>query len=158
MPRDQGGGKVRSTDDRGAALEGVSLRPLVVHGDERGRVFEILRSEHVATGFGQVYVSTVAPGKRKGNHFHRRKTEWLCCIEGHVKVGFRHIEDGRTAEFDLAGAEPAVLSVPPLVAHVLRNDTEEEAVIFFYVSEAYDPADSDTFPFDLGALAQRGGA
>ena len=55
-------------------IDGVTVKPLRIHADERGYLFEMLRSdEPLFQGFGQSYVTAVYPGVVKGWHFHKKQ-------------------------------------------------------------------------------------
>lgn len=81
-------------------IEGVEFYPLEVKRDERGWLAEVLRSRQLREGekeFTQIYVTTANPGKTKGKHYHKRKTEWFCVVAGEAVL---HLKDMRTGEED----------------------------------------------------------
>ena len=50
-------------------IEGVQIKQLKVHCDERGRLMELLRrDDKIFKKFGQVYMTTCYPGVVKGWH------------------------------------------------------------------------------------------
>ena len=53
------------------------IKNLELHSDNRGDLFEALRfkSERIPNG-GQIYIYSVKPGCRRGDHYHKRKEEW----------------------------------------------------------------------------------
>jgi len=118
--------------------------------DSRGRVFEILRREQLTpTAFGQIYVFTAAPGAVKGNHFHRRKMEWFCVVAGEGELDLYEVEGGRGETFVMRALEPAVVRIPPGVAHSMVNTGVDELVVLAYVTEPFDPNDTDTYPYEV---------
>ena len=118
--------------------------------DNRGRVFEVLRREHVPEGgFGQIYVFTGAPGSVKGNHYHVRKTEWFCVISGQGELILCDRESPHRECITLTGDLPSVVTIPAGVAHAMRNLSDTEMVVLAYITEPYDAEDPDTFPFFL---------
>ena len=57
-------------------IEGVKIKKLSVHEDERGRLMEILRADDdIFVQFGQVYITTAKPGFVKGWHFHKKQID-----------------------------------------------------------------------------------
>ena len=58
-------------------IEGVRIKRLSVHADERGFLMEILRSDdEVFERFGQVYLTTAYPGVVKAWHMHKKQTDY----------------------------------------------------------------------------------
>jgi UDP-2-acetamido-2,6-beta-L-arabino-hexul-4-ose reductase len=52
--------------------------PVKLNTDNRGWLFELIKSEH----FGQIFVSKTLPGITRGNHYHDTKVEKFCVIRG----------------------------------------------------------------------------
>lgn len=128
----------------------LEVRLLDQKTDNRGRVFEVLRREHVhEDGFGQVYVFTGFPGSVKGNHYHTRKTEWFCVIGGEGELILSDMVSEQREHITLKGDQPTVVTIPAGVAHAIRNQGDTEMVVLAYITEPYNPDDPDTFPFLL---------
>ena len=123
----------------------IIIKKLDKKVDERGFVFEVLRSEMVNAPFGQIFISTVKQGKVKGNHYHKRKKEWYCTIRGSVTVHLLDVESGEKQTIDLSEEEPTLLQINPGVSHAITNKGNEEAWILVYISESFNPDDPDTF-------------
>jgi dTDP-4-dehydrorhamnose 3,5-epimerase-like enzyme len=121
------------------------LKKLEKKVDERGFVVEVLRSEQVNAEFGQIFISTVLPGKIKGNHYHKRKKEWYCPVRGKVKVHLLDVKSGEKKEVILDANQPSILQINPGVSHAITNEGKEEAWIIAYISESFNPEDPDTF-------------
>lgn len=122
-----------------------------VKSNECGRVVELLRREELpVTEFGQIYISTVKPGKVKANHFHKEKHEWICVIRGEGLVVLKDIEeDDNRREYVLSGGKPATIYVPPYIAHGIKNLGKEEMTLVIYSTRPYDRSDPDTFPLKV---------
>ncbi len=120
------------------------IEDLKVHRDARGTLYEALRfsSQTIPEG-GQIYVYTVAPGARRGDHFHERKCEWFTCVAGRVRVLMK-TKDGDRVDETLDADLPRLVFAGPGTSHAVVNETEREAVIVVYASEELDPTDSDT--------------
>lgn len=128
-------------------LSGVKVTQLKLLKDDRGWLAEILRQEQLegATSFGQVLVTTAYPGAVKGNHYHRRKTEWFCVIKGR---GLLRLEDnlsGACQELHLGDGNLVTVKIPPEVTHAIQNEGEEMLYLLIYANEPFDPQDPDTF-------------
>lgn len=121
-----------------------SIEALTVHRDARGALYEVLRfaSQDIPPG-GQIYVYTVAPGARRGDHFHGHKCEWFTCVAGRVRLLMKTRSGDRVDEMLDADA-PKMVFAGPGTSHAVVNETREAAVIMAYASKEFDPADPDT--------------
>jgi dTDP-4-dehydrorhamnose 3,5-epimerase len=124
--------------------EPYSIEALTVHRDARGTLYEALRftSQDIPQG-GQIYVYTVAPGERRGDHFHSHKSEWFACVAGRVRLMMK-TEQGEQVDQILDADAPKMVFAGPGTSHAVLNDTAEVAVIMAYASKEFDPADPDT--------------
>ena len=132
-------------------------RKLEKHVDPRGWVAEVLRPELLPAAlrksFGQIYLSAANEGQVKANHYHTRKHEWFWPVRGTVLIVLQQLDSkgrpaGLTETFTLTADEPAVLFVPALVAHAIKA-VGGPATVAAYITEPYDPKDTDTFPCPL---------
>lgn len=132
-------------------IAGCSVRHLIVHTDDRGRLFEILRRDDPEFQcFGQVYVTTAKPGVVKGWHLHRLQTDHFCLIEGCAR--FALYDDradsptkGQIDEILCDGAQPQLIVIPPLVYHGFKNVGECEVVCLNCPTEPYNRARPDEY-------------
>lgn len=128
----------------------IKARSLNQKTDNRGRVFEVLRHEHVPEGnFGQLYVFTGYTGSVKGNHYHTRKTEWFCVIAGEGELILYDWESQRRECISLTGEYPTVVMIPAGIPHAIRNLGDNEMITLAYITESYNSEDPDTYPFPL---------
>lgn len=111
------------------------------HKDPRGAFVELGRMD---IG-GQVSYSTTVPGITRGNHFHTRKIERFSVIKGKALIEMRRIGTDEKFEFYLDGTEPSYVDMPIWHTHNIKNIGEEELITVFWINEAYDPADPDTY-------------
>ena len=129
-------------------IEGVMLKDLVTHIDERGFFREIIRvtDDFFAEGFGQWSHSLMYPGVIKAWHIHKVQVDWWYVGSGVVKVVLHDTRPGspthrQTMEFLMGDNQPArVLRVPPGVAHGCKC-ISGPAHLFYITSNVYDPAD-----------------
>lgn len=135
-------------------IEGVRVKQLTKHVDDRGYLMEILRDDdEIFIKFGQVYVSTCYPGVIKAWHAHERQTDNFCVIKGHAKIG---LYDGRrdsptyrqTQTFVLGEANPVLLQIPPLVWHGQMAVGPETSYLLNIPTEHYDRARPDELRAD----------
>lgn len=111
------------------------------HTDPRGSFVEIIR---LGVG-GQISFSTTVQGITRGNHFHTRKIERFSVIKGKALIQLRKIGSSEVLDFYLDGNEPAYVDMPIWYTHNIKNIGEEVLYTNFWISEFYDPDDTDTF-------------
>ena len=114
---------------------------LTQHTDARGAFVEVIR---LGIG-GQCSFSTTVPGVTRGNHFHTRKIERFAVIKGQARIQLRKIDSEEVMNFDLNGNEPAFVDMPIWYTHNITNTGEDELYTIFWINEAYNPEDADTY-------------
>lgn len=123
----------------------VPNEKLEVKRDERGELVELFK----APGFGQVFYSTSKPGVVRGNHYHTRKVEKFCVIEGGAKIRLRNRETGEVKEFSVLGSAPELVEMPINWTHNIENTGDNEMRLMVWVNEVFDPDNPDTFPEEV---------
>lgn len=138
-------------------IEGVVVKQLIMHCDERGGLMEILRSDDpIFQKFGQAYVSITYPGVVKAWHYHKKQTDYMTIIKGASK---EVLYDGRDAsptkgvinEFFLTESNPILISVPPGVWHGQKPYGPEPSYLINFPTEPFNLEDPDEYridPFD----------
>lgn len=111
------------------------------HTDPRGAFVEVIR---LGIG-GQCSFSTTVPGITRGNHYHTRKIERFAVIKGKALIQLRKIDTDEVLDFYLDGNEPAYVDMPIWYTHNIKNIGEEELYTIFWINEAYNPEDADTY-------------
>lgn len=114
---------------------------LKLNGDERGVFAEVFK----VAGFGQVSYSTTKPGIIRGNHYHTRKKEIFCVIEGEAKIRQRNIGTNEIEEKIVSGNEPELVEMKIDWTHNIQNIGDGEMKLLIWISEIYDANDPDTF-------------
>jgi UDP-2-acetamido-2,6-beta-L-arabino-hexul-4-ose reductase len=114
---------------------------LKLHSDDRGYLFENMRSK---VG-GQVFFSSTKPGITRGNHFHRRKVERFCVVEGEAVIRLRKVGTDKVVEYKVSGKEPSFVDIPIHHTHNITNTGNDNLLTLFWTNEFYDPQDSDTY-------------
>ena len=62
-------------------------RTLTLHSDNRGSLFELIKSQRG----GQAFLSTTIPGITRGNHYHTRKVERFLVVAGDAEIRLRKL-------------------------------------------------------------------
>jgi len=114
---------------------------LVKKSDHRGFLSEIIKS-HCG---GQVFFSSSLPGITRGNHFHTRKIERFCVLEGKAVIRFRRTGRKEVHEFTVSGENPCFVDMPVWFTHNITNTGNTNLLTIFWTSEIFNPDDPDTF-------------
>ena len=129
-------------------IDGIIIKELTTHSDERGFFREIIRAndDFFAEGFGQWSHSLMYDGAIKAWHLHRVQTDWWYVVSGVLQVGLYDLrtESGtyrKTMEFLMGDHQTAkVLKVPPGIAHGCKT-VQGPVHLLYMTSHVYDPAD-----------------
>jgi len=120
-------------------------KKLEIKKDDRGKLVEVFK----IPGFGQVHYSTSKPGVTRGNHYHTRKEEKFCVIEGAAKITLKNRENGKIKEFFVAGENPEIVDIPKNWTHNVKNMGQGELKLLVWANEIYNPDDPDTYSEEI---------
>src|SRR5260370_6708127 len=99
-------------------IEGVVMRQLVTHTDERGFCREVSgETDDFFEHFGQWSHSLMYPGTAKAWHIHKKQTDWWYAV-GALKVALYDTRDGSSTkgnlmEFLRGDANATCVKIPP---------------------------------------------
>lgn len=141
-------------------IEGVKIKKLTPHADERGCLTEILRSDdEMFEQFGQIYVSLNYPGVIRAWHYHKKQDDFWACVKGMVKAVMYDLRDssptrGEVQEVFLGEQSPVLLKIPVGVAHGYKTIGVEPSLLVNLPTKPYDPADPDEYrmPYDTSEI------
>jgi len=136
-------------------IDGVEIKELVTHSDERGFFRELIRETDpfFSEGFGQFSHSLMYQGVTKAWHIHRKQVDWWYVAGGVLKVVLHDRRPdsataGMTMELFMGDNQKAqVLKIPPGVAHGC-SCISGPAHLFYITSRVYDPKDEGRIPHD----------
>lgn len=134
-------------------IDGVVLKDLVTHRDERGFFREIIRvtDDFFEEGFGQWSHSLMYQATAKAWHIHNVQLDWWYVPIGVLKVALYDTRKesptyGALMEFFMGENQPSqVVRIPPGVAHGCRC-LSGPAHLFYITSQVYNPADEGRIP------------
>jgi len=115
-------------------------RPLELHKDNRGELFEACKS----LNGGQTFLSNTRPGITRGNHFHLNKVERFLVVRGEANIRIRKIFDDEILEFRVSGSKPQYIDIPTLHTHNITNTGDVDLLTLFWAHEIFDPKSTDT--------------
>lgn len=132
-------------------IKDVILKDLVVHKDERGMLFEILRSDNdFFTRFGQTYITVCKHGWVKGWHYHKLQNDLFCVMRGTCKVVlYDNRKQSKTYnqidEYILSSDKPQVLRIPKKIIHGFESVSKTEAWILNIPDQLYNYKKPDEY-------------
>ncbi len=112
-----------------------------LHADERGNLFELIKSENA----GQIFVSTTKPGITRGNHYHHTKVEKFCVLKGDAIINFRNRYSDEVISYPVSGVKIEIVDIPPGYTHNIINVGTEEMLVLFWSNEIFDSNKPDTY-------------
>lgn len=137
-------------------IEGVKVKQLVRHPDDRGFFEEILRAdEGLLRKFGQASLSKTYPGVIKAFHYHEKQDDLWFFPVGNAQVVLYDRRPGspthgQTDVFYMGEDNPLLLLIPVGVAHGYRTLGEKPALIVYFTTEPYNREAPDEYriPYD----------
>ena len=132
-------------------IQGVEVKKLVRHPDDRGFFMEILRDDdELLKRFGQASLSKSYPGVIKAFHYHKRQDDIWFFPVGNAQVVLHDMREdsptkGATNVFYLGEDNPQIVVIPTGVAHGYRVLGNTPAVIVYFTTESYDPKNPDEY-------------
>jgi UDP-2-acetamido-2,6-beta-L-arabino-hexul-4-ose reductase len=114
---------------------------LQMHSDDRGLLFEAVKTLHG----GQAFLSTTVPGITRGDHFHFDKVERFLVVKGSATIRIRKLFSDETIKYRVGGEQPAFVDIPTLCTHNITNTGDDELLTFFWSHELYNPDNPDTY-------------
>ena len=139
------------TEVKSNAIEGVVVKQLQTHTDERGFFREVIReTDSFFDHFGQWSHSLMYPGTAKAWHIHQRQTDWWYVI-GEIKVALYDTREGSPTrgalmEFLMGDREATCVRIPAGVAHGCK--ALQLSHVIYITSSVYDPHDEGRLPHD----------
>ena len=111
------------------------------HIDNRGSFTEIIKTDE----YGQFSINVIKPGITKGNHYHHTKNERFVVVSGECETCFRNINSKEIIRYKTSGREIEVIDIPTGYTHSIKNIGQENAIVFMWANEPFDPNNPDTY-------------
>jgi len=113
-------------------VEGVEIRELVLHEDQRGWLAEIIRDDESEFKPVMSYLSMTRSGLLRGPHEHREQTDCFCFV-GRFNL---YLWDNRSTsptykEYKVIETKgvPTLAVVPPGIVHAYKNVDSGEGLV-----------------------------
>ena len=137
-------------------IEGVKIKQLQRHADERGCLTEILRrDDEIFAEFGQIYATVNYPQVVRAWHYHKKQDDFFAVVKGMAKAVLYDAREGSPTkgevnEFFLGEQNMILLRIPVGVYHGYKTVGDETAILLNLPTRTYDPSDPDEYrlPWD----------
>jgi dTDP-4-dehydrorhamnose 3,5-epimerase len=135
--------------DLSVAIDGVIIKRLVRHCDERGYLLEIIRDDdQILERFGQTTFTISYPGVIKAFHWHKRQDDLWFIAQGEAMVVLYDLREDsptyqRTQIIYCGEHDPQLILIPPYIAHGYQVLGDKPVGLFYHTTRSYDPGDPD---------------
>jgi dTDP-4-dehydrorhamnose 3,5-epimerase len=132
-------------------IDGIIVKQLKRHADERGYLMEMLRGDdEIFEKYGQSYIALNYPGVIRAWHYHKKQNDFWVCAKGMIKAV---VYDGREGsptygevnEFFMGDNNPILLKIPIGTMHGYKTVGVEPSLLINFPTESYDPRNPDEF-------------
>jgi len=89
-----------------------------------------------------IYITSVAPGKIKGPHLHKRRDSYFVCIKGKIAFVIKN-SDGKYEEIITSAEKPVLVHVPKNTASGHINLSNKESSVLTLADIAWKPNDNE---------------
>lgn len=143
---------VRSKKSTIGSIEGLIVKELAVHTDDRGYLYEIAHAYDLPK-FGQVYaVGNPARGAIRAFHKHDILWDLFCIVKGSAKFVFIDDRKGSATKgvaqtVVIGDRAPKLIIVPPGVYHGWMS-LEDDTLMISTASELYNREKPDEYRID----------
>lgn len=137
-------------------IDGVVIKQLKRHADERGYLMEMLRSDdEIFEQFGQAYVSLNYPEVIRAWHYHKKQDDFWVVVKGMVKAVMYDGREGsptqgEVQEVFLGDNNTVMLRIPVGVMHGYKTIGAEPSLLINFPTQPYNPKEPDEYrePYD----------
>lgn len=132
-------------------IDGVTVKQLTLHTDERGFLAELLREDDpVFTRFGQANLSLNYPGVIRAWHWHGEQDDLWTVVKGMIKAVLYDPREGsptrgQVQEVFLGEQNPILLKIPVGVIHGYKTIGTEPSLLIYFVTKAYHRESPDEY-------------
>ena len=135
-------------------IDGVKVKKLVKHVDDRGFFTEVLRDdEGLMTKFGQSSYTETHPGVIKAFHWHKKQDDLWFVATGQVLIVLYDLRKNsptyqKTQTIKAGAGNYKLVLIPIGVAHGYKVLSQEPALLFYHVTQLYNPKDEQRIAYN----------
>ena len=116
--------------------------------DPRGWLVENI-DPHIRNSMRHFLISMSKPGAIRGQHYHKRKTEWFIIIQGIAKIYLEDLNTKEKTQLEVTGEKPEMVEMRPMLAHSIENIGKKYLYLLAIASEPLNLNDQDTFAYKV---------
>ena len=116
-------------------------RPEIAHEDERGRIIDVME----ALEFNYATVITSRKGVTRGNHYHRKTTQWVYLLRGRMLA---HSRMPNATQERAVLEQGDLLKNPPFEQHALTALEDSEFLVLTAGLRGGKDYEKDTYRLD----------
>ena len=122
------------------------LFPIKLNEDNRGKLSELVISKIP----GQIFYSTTKPDTKhiRGNHFHTKRIERFCILEGKASVSMRKVGTEDVKTYTINGDDGVVFDTPVYYTHNLKNIGTTPLIACFWMNDILSEVKVDDTYFE----------
>lgn len=103
----------------------------IVHSDKRGYLYELA----VFKQYGQVFSSITKPTFIRGGHFHTKRIERFCIIDGCAKIKIKKVGFDEKYEYIIKGEDNKIIDMPLYYMHTIENIGDTNLICCFWMND-----------------------
>lgn len=126
----------------------IETVPLRNYADHRGSLAENIQLD-IMEASRHFFVSKSKPGVIRGNHYHKRKSEWFLIIQGICEIHVEDVETKEKASIVVRDEDRVLVHMEPFKSHAFQNIGEGEMILLALVNEPHNQEDPDTYEYVL---------
>jgi dTDP-4-dehydrorhamnose 3,5-epimerase len=132
-------------------IQGVKIKKLVKHCDDRGFFAEILRDDDkLLKRFGQTSYTETHPGVIKAFHYHKKQDDLWFVASGMAQVVLHDLRAksktyGMTQVIYAGSDNPCLITIPKGVAHGYKVLGHKPVCLFYHTTMSYKAKDPDEY-------------
>jgi dTDP-4-dehydrorhamnose 3,5-epimerase-like enzyme len=124
------------------------IKELSTFSDKRGWIIEILNGVSLQR-IEQLHYSCSNSGAVRGNHYHKRRVEWLCVTSGTGRIVLEDNFTKERKELTVSSDSPVLVKIPPNITHAIVNLADAPMHLLVIADEKRSSTDSDTYPMQI---------
>ena len=125
------------------------IKELEIHADNRGWLVELLKANEIKEPVLQLHVASIKPGQVRGNHYHKKRVEWLFIIAGKAELCLQDVNSRKKNCYKPSLKKPKLITVFPYVAHAIKNAGKGMVYLVSAQNDIYNPKNPDKFSWEV---------
>lgn len=131
-------------------IEGVKIKELITHLDDRGFFREVWRADEGMGSIAQTSMTLTFPGVIKAFHYHKLQTDIWYVASGQARVVLHDLREdsptkGETQIIVCGQHKPLLIAIPTMVCHGYQVLGGDPIILFYHTSLTYNVKQPDEY-------------